>query len=539
MDNYSANDSNFVYIGRRDKKRFCNPITAVATRDADRKFVSVRGQEKCTQNTLDAVENEAERRGLFDIGSACAQSTVSHMTVLRSKNKHRQSAIEQLSSVIACVNAMQLGFDGKKVLGKERYVFNALFSNEGSRGDAMLTVKTFPGSVKAGDVTEVLKTMDQELLKKVFVVIADTTSLNTGCKTGVFRQLKDYFKKEFNRDIHTVECLQHVIELLFRHFFLQLEGPSKAPDKLPKGAFYNLIGKFEIKDELQETHRIKVSPEVRKDLEHFVELYKRFHRDKKAINQLRDDQAGLLAWTCHTVGIAMPAELSAHLLHKQEVHGLARWVTTGSGYLRIYATRSVLEKHSPSEHERLRHICEFVVSIYAPGYLRIFYNPSCADGPQTVLHIRDYLISSFLKYKFEAKAKEQVKKIYVNHALTWLDSENVSLSVFSKNNPFDKSSLQRVSKVLSLEARTKMLWNKRSKLPSFFTAESASAPCLADSSADTTFWQVCMNCNRSCERYIGRIKLILEKRQIRDGPDSDQRMNGIIALQDLEVLMKS
>lgn len=30
---------------------------------------------------------------------------------------------------------------------------------------------------------------------------------------------------------------------MFKHFFLTLEVPSKAPDKLPTGAVYNLIGK--------------------------------------------------------------------------------------------------------------------------------------------------------------------------------------------------------------------------------------------------------------------------------------------------------
>ena len=165
---------------------------------------------------------------------------------MRKKNEHRMNAIEELSKILAETSSIQLGFDGKKVLGRERYVFNGIFVNEvAEREDCMIGVKSFPGSVGGLDVMDELKSIDERVLVKVAAVVADTTSLNTGCNTGVFRLLKDYFKSKFNRDILTLECLLHMVELLFRHFFLEIEGPSKAPDKLPKGSFYNIIGKFE------------------------------------------------------------------------------------------------------------------------------------------------------------------------------------------------------------------------------------------------------------------------------------------------------
>ena len=78
-----------------------------------------------------------------------------------------------------------------------------------------------------------IQSLDPALLSMVRLLVADTTSLNTGCNIGVFKRVKDYFKRHFNIDVHTVECLMHTIEIIFKHFFLWIEGPSKAPKNYP------------------------------------------------------------------------------------------------------------------------------------------------------------------------------------------------------------------------------------------------------------------------------------------------------------------
>ena len=83
----------------------------------------------------------------------------------------------------------------------------------------MVAIQTFTGSVGSEEAFDVLKTLDEELLRKVFCLVADTIALNTGCKTGVFRRLKVFFKEIYGRDIHTVECLLRTMESLMRHFF--------------------------------------------------------------------------------------------------------------------------------------------------------------------------------------------------------------------------------------------------------------------------------------------------------------------------------
>ena len=53
------------------------------------------------------------------------------------------------------------------------------------------------------------------------------------------------------------------------------------------------------------------------------------------------------------------------------------------------------------------------------------------------------MINAFSKYVFPSSAMEKVKKIFLGHAQTWLDSENVALSVFPKNNPYTTESLSK------------------------------------------------------------------------------------------------
>ena len=78
-----------------------------------------------------------------------------------------------------------------------------------------------------------------------------------------------------------------------------------------------------------------------------------------------------------------------------------------------------------------------------------------------------------------------------------------------------------------------MLWSSRYKLCSFVTADAATAPCLGENSPDKVLWNVTMNSNRSCERYVGRVKNIIEKGQIKDDDNADQRIKSMINLQDL------
>ena len=66
-------------------------------------------------------------------------------------------------------------------------------------GYGPVAMKTSIGSVGAEEGFDVLKGLDEDLLRKVLCLVADTTALNTGCKTGVFRWLEISTLSRFTR----------------------------------------------------------------------------------------------------------------------------------------------------------------------------------------------------------------------------------------------------------------------------------------------------------------------------------------------------
>jgi hypothetical protein len=66
-----------------------------------------------------------------------------------------------------------------------------------------------------------------ELEKKLVLVKADGTNVNTGHLHGSIRYLELFLGKPLQWDI----CLLHLNELPLRHVFMKLDGTTKGPDK--------------------------------------------------------------------------------------------------------------------------------------------------------------------------------------------------------------------------------------------------------------------------------------------------------------------
>ena len=72
-------------------------------------------------------------------------------------------------------------------------------------------------------------------------ILADTTALNTGILAGIFRRLEIIFKRAFETDIITLECLFHIIELLLGKVISCYDGETVSPTGLEEGAVQNRI----------------------------------------------------------------------------------------------------------------------------------------------------------------------------------------------------------------------------------------------------------------------------------------------------------
>jgi len=193
-------------------------------------------------------------------------------------------------------------------------------------------------------------------------------------------------------------------------------------------------------------------------------------------------------------------------------------MTTANGYLRLalfellQPTGSATKFDDEKKHS-LERITSFIASVYAPMFLRVHVKPRAPDGPENAIFLRDLLIS--YEQHDQNLVNEAIKRSFLAHATTWLNPTNVALSIHSDNPPFPPSAIQSVEQSLPLEVNTQqMLWN-RTPLRSFFSAKSKFAPCLVW--RDPQFWRSIDNHNRTCERFIGKMSMVLEEGRVRKG----------------------
>ena len=122
-----------------------------------------------------------------------------------------------------------------------------------------------------------------------------------------------------------------------------------------------------------------------------------------------------------------------------------------------------------------------------------------------------------------------VKHIYLNHALTWFTPQNLGLTLLFEGTKLTVQSVVKIRRHLTQEERKDMLWQKSIGISSFMSPDVATATCLHNGTKE--FWRACMNTNLSCERYVGRIKIALQKGKVKDSGDNvDKRLLGYLSL---------
>ena len=114
-----------------------------------------------------------------------------------------------------------------------------------------LQVKSFQKEMfvtSAAVFNSIIKTIDKPLLSQVYSIMADTTAVNTGKKSGVNKRLEEYFKYNIGynigHQIHSLECLFHTNKIYFTYPKNFLEGKAKVPNVYKDGALTNKIKKI-------------------------------------------------------------------------------------------------------------------------------------------------------------------------------------------------------------------------------------------------------------------------------------------------------
>ena len=101
---------------------------------------------------------------------------------------------------------------------------------------------------------------------------------------------------------------------------------------------------------------------------------------------------------------------------------------------------------------------------------------------------------------------EAIWKHFVQHASQWLSPKNIALSVHAEVPPYTVDAVKEKAFPNNVDIQQALF--KRKQLRDFFTEENKFSPCITCFSSPL-FWKSIDNNNRNTERFIGRLKLIV------------------------------
>ena len=379
-------------------------ISNVSFSDSDSEFDvnvqeidSILSTNACRISDRKLVTSRATAELLNDAAESCQTPKMkrSYTSLLRKKWELREKSLLEGQNKISG-NICQLAFDGKKLLGRERMA-GLLVSRH---GDFFNTLKTF-GKNENCNAESCFNALFESLLEpeNVACLMADTCSLNTGSKAGVFRRFELHYMRTFEKDILALECLYHTTELILGAAISHFDGESASPGSLQSGSVYNKSKEIE-KPMLTPSNliphkncNVKPSSHVQTFLSSVVE---KLSVEEPTSKSIRDDMATLLVLACSTyrsipTKIGKKVNLQKYLYWDQEATHHARWLTSANGYLRLKMFS--LGQLNEEQTIVLDQIVKFIIDFYVPAFLNIYLKPSATDGPMLILKMRDLLRS--------------------------------------------------------------------------------------------------------------------------------------------------
>ena len=104
------------------------------------------------------------------------------------------------------------------------------------------------------------------------------------------------------------------------------------------------------------------------------------HKDEMKLS-FRCDHMYLLALVAYLL-MDVPENLKPLLFYRQETISHARWLTTASGYLRMFIFGCCFE---PAQISRLQRMLSFIVCVYLPAFLAMHLKSPAAEGSLVAL----------------------------------------------------------------------------------------------------------------------------------------------------------
>ena len=154
-------------------------------------------------------------------------------------------------------------------------------------------------------------------------------------------------------------------------------------------------------------------------------------------------------------------------------------MTTADGYLRLALFKFPQAYRTPKlfdaeKRNHLKRIVNFVVSVYAPMFLKVYIKQRVSDGPENAMFLGD--LPLFFNEQDQTLVCEAIKECFRKHA-TWLNPANVAVSIFCEYLPFLLSAVLARSYLCPPRFTLTKCCGYRSHLRSFFSGKSKYARC--------------------------------------------------------------
>ena len=216
----------------------------------------------------------------------------------------------------------------------------------------LLSVAKLPSGTGCAQATAVFNAVeDWGIVESIRAMCFDTTSSNTGQVTGAC-----VLEEKFERELLSLACRHHVMELVIESVFQVCMGSSSCPE-VPLFKHFQAHWAFIDPDKYDVGVDSLDVLNIIRDVHESVKAFAFRHLEEA---QPRDDYRELLELTLIFMG-AVPRR-GVHFMSPGAMHH-ARWMSKVIYYFNVWMFLAQF-KLTPREDKDLRDVCVFVVHIY-------------------------------------------------------------------------------------------------------------------------------------------------------------------------------
>lgn len=308
-------------------------------------------------------------------GHSPSALVINKESIRRARRNHREVAAKEIQASFDPNCSLTVHWDGKMLpaLMSKEVVDRLAVLVSGDGTMKLLGVPKLPNGTGQAEATAVFNLIQEwNLGDRIKFMCFDTTASNTGIHAGACVLLEE----KLGRNLISLACRHHIMELIVSKVFDTLMGPSSGPIiKLFQrfGEYWGSIDRSSYESGLHVDSIASALNIVRDDLIHFIlQQLTKF--------QPRDDYRELLQLSLLFLGAECSADI--HVQAPGAFHR-ARWMAKLIYSLKIFLFRSQF-RLTAREMSSLGHFNTFIVKVY----LKAWFTCACAvSAPQNDLNL--------------------------------------------------------------------------------------------------------------------------------------------------------